>query len=173
MTLRLAVPFGVAIGCLVALNLPGCTDPDDTGACYHVWKDWYCEAVGPDRYSKCPYCDYAAGEYSPLFGEYQDLTYRFMTCDEVALDDSCQTCPSDDIDDKVFRRAEAVYERYCPDRPHELVEFERGCMIEVGPDEIDGSFWGHEEHPDKKLCCYLAIVVGECLLPSYACDEGC
>lgn len=106
------------------------------------------------------YCRYERGEVTPLLEEHcpagECLDY-FFTCDEVPVDHDCQRCTADELDAKVHEALEAEYEQLCPNGPRDIIEFERGCMFESLP---------HPPSKTTKSCCYTAIVIGECPLPS-------
>lgn len=144
-----AVP-GVALG--------SCAERPTEGACYFddsenadkyvppmAWKDW-CDypddpiRVPPFVEENCP-----AGE----------CIDTFFTCDQVSVDQECQRCPADDLDDKV-RAAFDAHERedpVCTDgSARDIIDFERGCMLESPPfTPPDG----------KKNCCYAGIFAVE------------
>jgi hypothetical protein len=103
------------------------------------------------------WCEYEPGEVTPLTEEHcpaGECIDTFITCEEVPIDHTCQTCPAEDLDQKVLVALGATYEERCPGGPHELIDFERGCTYEKS---IPGS-------DSTKRCCYTAIVVGECSL---------
>lgn len=108
-----------------------------------AWQDW---------------CDYKPGEISALVEHHcpaGECVDTFITCDEVPVADDCRRCPADELDQKVLVALGARYEELCPNGPHEIIDFERGCVFERMVASLP---------PDMKQCCYTAVVVGECAL---------
>ncbi len=131
----------------------GCNDPaasDET--CYHVDSEEEYEAylVREDGF-----CAYERGEVTPLIEEHGPVPVDYYgACEVVPIDHVCQSCPADEIDDKIMAALEVEYADRCPDEPHDIIAFERGCVVETSIATSE----------DTKNCCYFAIVVGECSL---------
>jgi hypothetical protein len=119
----------------------GCYFDDSEDADKYVlpmaWKDW---------------CDYPDDPLRlPPFVEENcpasECIATFRTCDEVPLDQDCQRCPAEELDDKVTAAFD-VHERehpVCTDgSAREIIDSERGCMYEVEDDGV-------------KHCCYTGV----------------
>lgn len=145
---------GLTLACVVAALVGSgisCSDRRADDSCYFV--DDASNYLGPPYVG---WCERAPDETSPLLdhcpaGECVDY---FITCDEVPIGQACPSCSAEELDRKVLVALGAEYEARCPDTPHELIDFERGCMYEKS---IPGSDM-------LKRCCYTATVVGECSL---------
>jgi hypothetical protein len=59
------------------------------------------------------------------------------------------------MDEKVLGALRTTYEERCPGGPHDIIDFERGCVFERVVASLP---------TDTKQCCYTAVVVGECSL---------
>lgn len=126
---------------------------NDDDVCYFV--DDAADYGGP------PYtgwCEYELGQVTHLLEEHcpaGECVDYFITCDEVPIAETCQTCSAEQLDHKVLVALGAEYQERCPDGPRELIDFERGCTFETEPVPPSN---------ETKRCCYTAIVVGECSL---------
>lgn len=144
--LTLVAFFG---GVLLAVS---CSDrqADDDDQCYFV--DEMPDYLPPYDH----WCDHPPDEPFALAAEHcpaGNCVDTFITCDEVPREAMCQRCPADEIDQKVLVALGVRYEEECPGSPHDLIDFERGCTYES--ELVPAS-------SDTKLCCYTALVVGEC-----------
>lgn len=151
-----AVALGLAMGLTIA-SILSCSDRHTDEQCY------FDDTEDAEKYSTGPmawreWCDYGPDDVSPLIAEHcpsGNCVDTFVTCDEVPKDQECQTCPAEELDRKVLVALGARYEERCPDSPHDLIDFERGCMYES--ELIPAS-------ATTRHCCYAAVVVGECSL---------
>lgn len=142
-----AVMAGAAVG--------SCSDRHAGGACY------YDDSEDADKYLPPPlmdWCDWCANgrdcAVSRLAEEYcpaGECLETFKTCDEVPLDQECQMCPSEELDDKVLAAFEMREREHpvCTDgSARELIDSERGCMYESEDDGV-------------KYCCYTGVFAVE------------
>lgn len=147
---------GLSLGLTIASTI-SCSDRHADEQCY------FDDSEDADKYSTGPmawrdWCDYRPHDISPLIDEHcpaGNCVDTFITCKGVPRDQACQTCPAEELDHDVLVALGARYAERCPDSPHELIDFERGCMYEQ---ELIPASAG------SRHCCYTAVIVGECSL---------
>lgn len=146
----------IASAATVGVGLGSCTERNTEEACYFDDTEDAAKYVPPMAWQD--WCNYQPGQVSPLVEEYcpaGECIDFFTTCDEVSVDQQCETCPAEEIDAKVLVAIGARYEERCPESQSEIIDFERGCMFERQLASLPEGM---------KQCCYTAVVVGECAI---------